>query len=298
MVSLVIFAAADHSTPPGDDNWSRQVVEALDPSDPFELTSTSSIDGQLSAICVYHYVPTRRVTVLHGVKSAQTDLSPFVTYELAGEDKTNWRAIGKFFTSANSASVEVSAANPSALLTVDMEPFRPSIGRVRWGRIVLETGEAAIFAIDNLLPTGNSPGAAAGNFKQEISDFDARRYGSAYRLVSVTSISNHITGDFIFIGNSGANSVKIEGSQTGDGEFWPFVTLQAGNSEKDWQTLGKAEKHMGTFSSLKLSNQGTLSPVRIRLDDYRTAVGTGGYGKIIFSDGSFAVFELAQLKPH
>ena len=278
-------------------NWSRAVAHSIEPGVPFTVVATTSIDGRLSAGCAYRYIAGSAPTVLHGTSSANGDLSPFVTYEVATQDRMKWKTVAKFTESQNPATIEVNAANPTALLHVDMEPFRPTIGKFRWGRVVLENGQGAIFAIDDLLPTGNGPAAGTGDFKQDINDLDPRRFESSFELVAVTSFSNRIVGDFIFIGNSRVSSTEIKGTKTQDGDFWPDVTFHAGNSDQSWQALEKSTKQQGTPTSLKVSNQGTLPPLRVALDGYKQAFGRFKYGKIIFSGGEFAVFKIEDLKP-
>jgi hypothetical protein len=74
------------------------------------------------------------------------------------------------------------------------------------------------------------------------------------------------------------------------------VTLQVGNSGEEWQTLGKSANG-GSLTSLKVVHEGPLTPLRVALDAYKSTIGQFKYGKIVFSEGDFAVFEISNLKP-
>jgi hypothetical protein len=266
------------------------------PGVPFLVLSTSSIDDHLSAGCAYQYIANKGPVVLHGTRNAEGEFAPFVSYQVAVEGTTKWKTIGKSPESSNPVQIEISPANPRMLLDVDMEVFRSRIGKFRWGRIVLENGDAAPFSIDDLLPTGNNPDAK-GNFKQFVNDLDPYRFGSSFKLGAVTCFSNKLVGDFYFIGGPKGSSIELQGAQTPDGDFWPSVTLEAGNSEHDWQAMGKSTNE-GAQTSLKVSYRYPLEPIRVVLDAYKPAIGRFKLGKIIFSNGKFAVFEIAELKPH
>jgi hypothetical protein len=159
------------------------------------------LTNRLSAGCGYQYLERKDPVRLHGTKDSNGEFMPFVTYEVATKGKTKWKTIGRFIQSKKPATIEITAANHRVLLQVDMELFRSSIGKFRWGRLVLENGDCAPFGIDDLLPAGGSPDADMGNFKQEITDLHPSRFGSSFSLVSITSFSKRFVGDFVFVGS-------------------------------------------------------------------------------------------------
>jgi hypothetical protein len=292
---LLALSALNSLAGQSDLGWTRDVTDRMHPGTAFELIVTSSVAGRLSAECGYQYINKESPVVLHGTKDSDDEFSPFVSYEVATEGTIKWKTIGKFTESQNPTTIEISSANPKVGLHVDMETFRSSIGRFRWGRIVLENGEAAAFAIDDLLPPGNSADAA-GNFKQNLFDSDPLRFGGSFSLLSLTSFSNRLVGDFVFIRGPKGASVEIKGTRTPDGDFWPSATFQAGNSDLDWQTLGKSTNE-GVPTSIKVVGENPLKPLRVPLDRHKAVIGRFKYGKIIFSGGEFAVFEIVNLKP-
>lgn len=276
-------------------SWSRSVSDSMHQGIPCIILSISSIDSHLSAECGCQYVETTGSVVFHGTKDFNGQLSPFVSYDIATEGTTKWKTIGNFTGRNNPSAIELSSVNSRVLFHVDMEPFRSSIGKVRWGRLVFENGNTARFKIDDLLPTGNDPDAV-GNFRQDITDIESNRFESSFSLVAVTSFSQHLIGDFVFVGGQQGSAVEIKGTRLLDGDFWPAVTLLVGDSDQNWQILGKPTNE-GVLAPLRIVHQNPLQELRIPLDLYKPVIGKFKYGKIIFSDGKFAVFEIANLKP-
>jgi hypothetical protein len=301
-ICLILFAAgsvtaSENAVESQGTNWSREVTYGMEPGVPFVLLSTSSIDNHLLAGCGYQYLEAKGPVKLRGTKGdIYSDLTPCVIYEVATEGKGKWKTIARSTPAPNSLTIEIGPTRPRVLLNVDMEPFRSSIGKIRWGRLLLENGEAATFQIDDLLPAGNSPDASAGNFKQDVTDLHPNRFGSSFSLIKVTSFLKQLVGDFIFVGGGEGASIDIRGARDGNEDFWPSVLLQVGNSEKDWQTLGKVT-HKGTQTLLKVFHNGPWENLRIDMDRFKPVAGKFTYGKIVFSNGDFAVFELRDLRP-
>jgi hypothetical protein len=290
-VAVIVFAMRSFGSP----DWSRDVEYSVDDTKTsFAILSTSSTHGQLSAHCAYHYLNEKGPVVLRGTIDSDRRFWPFVSYEVETPDKKKWRPIGKSTETKNPVTVQFDSDNQKDLFLVDMEPFRSVIGKFRRGRLVLANGETSEFMIDDLLPTGGSVDVD-GNFRQDITDPNPKRFGSIFSLVSVTSLSNRLVGDFIFCGAQGTFT-EVKGAKTIDGYFWPFVTFQGGNTDYDWQTLGKAAIP-GTPSSLRSTGRGPWKPLRVPLDVYKTRQGQFKYGKLIFADGDIAVFQIADLKP-
>ncbi len=276
-------------------DWVRQTVDELDARTPFTIVSTTSSFGQLSAGAIYRWMDEKEPVILKGRKDSYGDFWPAVSYEVAIEGRRKWKVIA-----GNAPELPVTmrfdAENPKGRLSVDMEPFRSSIGKFHRGRVVLSNGEAAEIMLDDLLPTSESRGASE-DYKKDVTDPHPARFGSLFALVSISAFSNHLVGDLVFVGRKGTFT-EIKGTETSDGNFWPSVTLQAGNSDQDWETLGKSPDQQGKSNLLKFTNQGALMPVRVGLDAYKDILDRFKYGKIIFSDGKFAIFEIANLKPH
>jgi hypothetical protein len=266
----------------------------------FLLVSTSYFDYCLSAKGLYRYVESRDPVVLHGKKEDDGLFRPAVTYEVPMQDKSEWKELPSD-AQCEADSITVSPANPIARLTINMEPFRNCIGMYRYGRVVLENGDAAIIQLDDLLPTADARGFT-GDFKEDVSGGDARMRQKGYKapqsrspavLSSVTSLGGNVVGEFIF--EAQGKTVSLEGTRSLDGDFWPRVTFHVGNSTSEWKKIGESQ-NKGTPTSLQIAS-GKADIVRIALTDYRPLIDKFKYGKILFSDGEFTVFYLELLDP-
>jgi hypothetical protein len=285
--------------------WTRFLVNADQlknrPGIPFVIAYTDYSDYTLSAAAWYRYIQGRDPVILHGKHEAHGLFRPVLTYEVAMEDKTKWKRLPAE-EQAGSDSMMVSPENPIARLEMSMEPFASCIGIYHYGRVVLENGDAAMIDLEDLLPTADARGRT-GDFKEDVFGGDLRMRQQGFRqlapdapahLSSVTSLGARLIGGFIFVPRS-TSSAAIEGTRTLDGDFWPKVKLQVGNSEEQWTTIGES-KHHGALEKLEVSpDRGET--IRVLLNDYKPLIGKYKYGRIMFSNGDFGVFFLELLNP-
>lgn len=278
-------------------NWDRDVVESATgqniPVMPFYVGVTTSIDGRLFALCGYKYVKGTKTVTLRGRRDSDGNFWPAVSYEVATIGKTKWRIISKSNLPGDPDTASISSDVGKTPLYVDMEPFKALIGDTRWGRIVLENGDAAIFALEDLLPPGDRRGAGR-DFNDVVDDRLQTQFGSSAILHSVSSARDHLNGVFVY--TRSPSPTTLEGATTLDADFWPSVTLYAGNSDKDWHPIG-VSRHEGSPASIQCSEKGSPAVLRVSLDAYKSEIGRHEYGKIVFSDGSFAVFLISNLNP-
>ena len=298
---IILGISQSNASPRG---WLRLVVDADQfkgmPGVSIAIASVSYQDYQLSATAWYRYVQGRDPVTLHGSRDPDGSFRPTVTYEVAIEDKKRWRKLS--FRDDAKSSVVVSPEQPILRLGIDMEPFRSCIGTYRYGRVVLENEDAAIIDLEDLLPTADAREDAAGSFKEDVSDGDMRMRQRGFKdpapdalahLTSVTSLGKRLIGDFI-VDNRSEKIIRIVGSKTLDGDFWPRVEFFAG-SPPNWKALGKS-KNNGIAATLEIPT-GKAQIVRVLLTDYKALIGQHTCGKIVFPDGESGVFYLELLDP-
>jgi hypothetical protein len=287
------------------DSWIRFLVNAEQfqnrPGVPFAIAVTRYRDYTLSATAWYRYIQGGDPVVLHGKKESQGLFRPILNYEVAMEDKTKWKRLPAE-EQANSDSITVSPENPIARLEMTMEPFRSCIGIYRYGRVLLENGDAAIIGMEDLLPTADARGKT-GDFREDVFGGDLRMRQQGFKdpeptnpahLSSVTSLGGRLIGDFIFVPRS-EKPVILDGTKTIDGDFWPKVTFQVGNDDQRWETIGKSQRD-GVSASLEIPS-GKGETVRVVLTDYKPFIGKYKYGRVTFSNGESGVFYLELLDP-
>lgn len=276
-------------------NWFRSTIDMLDPAAPFEIAGTGSVSGQLSAGAVYRHIDNKPPVVLKGRRDSYGDFYLSVSYEVGTQGRRRWKQIAGLTLPEVPITVRIDGTNPKALVRVDMEPFRSSIGKFRWGRVVGPNGETAEIMLEDLLPTPESRDAS-GNFKKDITDPNPTRFGSLFALVSLTSFSKQLVGDFVFYAPQGTFA-EIKGTESADEEFWPVVVLQCGNEDGKWDTVGRSSKS-GKMTMLKLSSEESLRRIHVPLDAYKGCQGRFKYGRVIFPDNEIAaVFQISDLEP-
>jgi hypothetical protein len=291
MVGILLVQV--HAEATGD--WVRQTVDELDAGTPFIIVSTTSSLGQLSAGAIYRWINKKGPVTLNGRKDSHGDFWPAVSYEVEIEGETKWKVIAENSPELP-ATLTFDTENPKGRLTVDMEPFRSSIGKFRRGRVVLSNGEAAEILLDDLIPTAENA-ADAGDYRKYVTDPDPTRFGSLFALVSITAFANHLFGDFVFVGTQGT-FVELRGTKTADGNFWPVVTFQCGNGDEKWQTIGSSDNNHGKETMLRLSANEALHPFRVPLDVYKAYRKRFKYGRLVFADAEVAaVFQMSDLRP-
>lgn len=114
-------------------------------------------------------------------------------------------------------------------------------------------------------------------------------------MITVTSSNGHLRGQLLFI-NETDSGVDLKGGKTTDGKFWPSFTAQVLNEgEKEWKTIGKSNN---TEPAVELTIGGySDQDVHIDMDVFRPSIGKVAYGRVVFGNGIWTMFDL-QLFAH
>lgn len=302
VVALVLILSAMANS---SENWIRVLVNEsfLEvPGSRFAVSVVRSENYVLSAFCWFKYAVGTDAVVLHGRRNTDATFWPNVTYEVATEGQTKWKRIAADVPDPGSDVLTVNPAEPVAKLWIDMAPFRKTIGVFRYGRVLLENGDAAVFATEDLLPTGDARGDT-NDFKEIVfqSDEEKKKQGftddwivAPAELLSVISFGDRLFGEFVFEAPS-AKAVTLAGTRTPDGDFWPKATLQAADSDHAWKAIGESQ-NSGSPTTLQIP-RGKSERVRVVLTDYRPLIGKIKYGRIVFANGQSAIFLINLLNP-
>jgi hypothetical protein len=310
-IAIVAFATTLSSrtaSADGPGNWSRILTDAdaftRMPAVPFVISYIRYESGLMSVpmagTCWYRYTVGTDPVIIHGKKRPDGAFAPSVVYEIAVEGKTKWRKIHAEEVSPDNESLAVSPENPVVELWVDMQPFQKYLGVSRYGRLVLENGDAAVFEIEDLLPTVDAQGDSH-NYKASPlqTDDDKRQEGFAESwleepgtLLTTVSLGDRLTGEFLFEAPP-TKSVSLEGTRTLDGDFWPQVGFQVTNSGEEWKTIGKSRPN-GVATVLQIP-MGNAERMRVLLTDFKPVIGKYKFGRIVFSNGQAGVFSINHL---
>jgi hypothetical protein len=271
------------------------------PGVPLTIGELEYSDAKLLALGWCSYVQGRNPMVFHGQKESDGRFfRPVVTFEIATEGKTKLKKLRQDSEQASSETATVSPERPLLNVVIDMEPFEGWIGTYRYGKVILENGDAAIVALEDLLPRASARDGI-GNFKEDIFaggamlhyKFKLPRPNDPAVLSNIISLGDQLIGEFIF--DSRTQTISLKGTKTLDGDFWPKVTFQVGNSEDDWKEIGKSTNN-GVPAALQITER-KAETMRILLTDFKPLITKFKYGKVVFSSGQATVFYLNLLDP-
>lgn len=281
-------------------DWDRDLAETtpakyrfLDKQ--FYAGLAGSFGELLHILCQYRLSSGSTTISLRGSRDGNGDFWPAVSLAVSNNREANWAPIGVFNPTVDADFLTVDRQNPKATLWVAAERFRTFIGTQRWGRINLISDKraSAVLALEDLLPPrGRRPEGA--DFKEVLGDREKPRFGSAAVLSYVVFIRGQLTGEFIWVRDQLLSTVT--GARTSAGDFWPTAKLEVGDSEDHWVIVGEA-KPAGAFQAIKRRQHASGEPFCVNLDPYKAHIGQTKYGKVTFSDSSFAVFLLENIDP-
>lgn len=288
-------AASEHA-------WGRTLPNTQPvPGMPLTI-GTFACDGHaLSATASYSYAEGRAPTILHGKKEAAGFFRVVVSYEVATNGKSGWQKLYPEIKQVGVDSMMVGPEDRLIFISFNLDPFRNWIGIYRYGKIILENGDSAVIALEDLLPTASARGVS-GDFKEDVAGGDYRmrregtqapRAGDPAVPADVISLSGSLIAEFIYDG--GSNGTILEGFQNLDGDFWPEVSIEVGRSIDDWQKIGTS-KGNGAVATLQIPSE-TARPIRVNLTECKRFIDDYKYGKLIFSNGTSTVFYLEILNP-
>jgi hypothetical protein len=310
IVAFAIALASCTAKADGPGNWSRVLVDgdafARMPGISFVVSYVRHESDLLSvptvATCWYRYTVGTDPVILRGRERSDGSFEPIVRYEVATEGKTKWRNIHADAEQGSFEGIVINPEKPVVKLWVDMQPFQKYLGISRYGRLVLENGDAAIFEIEDLLPTADAQGDAH-DYKETLLQTDEEKKKEGFTetwiaepgtLISIISLGNRLIGDFLFEAQL-EKAVRLEGTKTVDGDFWPHVEFQVADSGEQWKTIGKS-RHSGIATVLQIPS-GKAERMRVLLTDFMPMLGKYKYGKIVFSNGQASIFSINLLNP-
>jgi hypothetical protein len=125
--------------------------------EPFEIVGIGSEPGNhlVAKFWYFNYKEGDKsppAVIIGGSRKSDGTFWPHVTAQVGSDPKGPWTTIGKPTTPGEAASLSIVSKPGEERFYVDMDIFRPLIGNVKYGRVVLESGEAAFFGLEILLP--------------------------------------------------------------------------------------------------------------------------------------------------
>ena len=127
------------------------------PFEPFVLNVWGGDGTHVHGLCAYYNAKSTAVEI-GGQETSAGDFYPDVIYEISNGDG-DWETLAA--PSVNLGKCITTVVKPrtkSRPLRVSLDMFVPFIGKVKYGRIVLQTVESASFRIDELQPPQEKTG--------------------------------------------------------------------------------------------------------------------------------------------
>jgi hypothetical protein len=132
---------ADIGTRPAD----QYVFESL------ELVLITGQDDHVSGLLLYHNAKPALITI-DGAETPDGEFHPDVVLEVGQSKNGKWQIVESLSKQGKKSTITVQGQQASKSLIVKLDAFRPMIGKLKYGRIVLKTGEAVIFELGKLSP--------------------------------------------------------------------------------------------------------------------------------------------------
>ena len=139
------------------EGWTRSRPLATVPEsdvvfEPFVLNVWSGDGIRVYGLCVYYNAKSVPVTI-DGIDASNGYFYPDVVNQVSNAKDGDWRTLERPANNAGKpAALVVEARGASKTLRVDLNVFIPLIGKVKYGRLLLKNGEAAVFQINDLQP--------------------------------------------------------------------------------------------------------------------------------------------------
>jgi hypothetical protein len=123
-------------------------------SEPFVLEVWGGDDDHdLHGLCTYYNIKSVPFTI-DGIETPDGDFYPNVSFQVADQqEKGGWRTISVAISRAGKPTIlTIKPKSASKALKVDLDVYRPFIGKRQLGKLLLRTGESTVFQIDDLQP--------------------------------------------------------------------------------------------------------------------------------------------------
>lgn len=102
------------------------------------------------------------------------------------------------------------------------------------------------------------------------------------------------------MGNLSNTAVRLTGTESSDGRLWPDVVTEvtsgSGKEEWKWRNIGRSSD-TGKPVTVSVAAQTFSVPLYVNMDGFKPQIGTASYGRVVFTNGNWSMFELSDLLP-
>lgn len=120
-----------------------------------------------------------------------------------------------------------------------------------------------------------------------------------FEFTYVSSREGHLVGEF-HLDNRSDEKVSLNSIKRADGKLWPEGILEVtegnNNTEWKWTAIDKSEP-IGKSVIIAVGPRSVSESLYVRLDAFKSVSPKATYGRVRFTDGRWAMFDLNDLCP-
>lgn len=137
--------------------WSREMVfggppDPLTAGSPFIVATISGKGNHAEGLCGYFDVKATSSISVDGTETPDGRFWPYIVAQVAHDYRGVWIVLGQSSNQGKPSTLTVQPKDLDAKLHVDLDIFRPMVGKFRYGRVVLKSGVSAAFELKDILP--------------------------------------------------------------------------------------------------------------------------------------------------
>jgi hypothetical protein len=283
-------------------SWVHEISGAINSSPDFSIETVAEENGHLMVRGNFRPTGENYTAHIDGVKTKDGRFWPTCIAEVSDYSDKEWQRV-ECSISGQAASTPVSSTRANAMLHFNVDEFRPFIGKLRFGKLVLPNGREAVFLLTELLPNEHSDQAEQDWMLTTIGGgWPDPLMQSPFFIGGIAFENGHlrVIGSYERAADS---SPVISGSRTRAEEgaedmFWADGMLQVSNDPAaEWHTIGPA-KTPGTPASITVQSHETSDVViNVCVDALRPLIAQFGYGRVVLQNGKSAAFRMKDLLP-
>jgi hypothetical protein len=290
-------------------SWVHQVSDAVNPRpSSFRIQTVAEEDDHLIGRATYRFIAHDHFAKIDGVQTVDGRFWPAAALETANVIGGEWKRLEQSTVSGPAVSPIFKSDQANPALYFNFDGFRPLIGKMKYGRVILPgNGFNTFFELSELLP-----GKETVNGEPEV-EWQARTlygYGadplakSPFYISGIAFEDGHLRAIADYLDRESAAAIVIQGTRTPphpDTEeeyFWAPAALQVANDpDGEWQTVGQAATP-GVPAELTIkAKEKSHTELNFGIDIMRPFVAKFGYGRVVLKNGSSAGFDMKHLLP-
>jgi hypothetical protein len=94
------------------------------------------------------------IATIEGIRTADGQFWPHVKSQVASKLAGNWKTIAGLPRRGDAVTITIKPGENNMNLMVGLDTFQPLVGRYKFGRVILRSGETATFELKDLSSSG------------------------------------------------------------------------------------------------------------------------------------------------